>query len=455
MSYKKPSYEGSKSLEAAGKIFERDAKIEAQRMKSNRDAFNSGISQVLTATTNALYPKQKALNEVNRSVLNSKQKLYDKVGSSDMATNYGAFDDIVMRNVGEKIERFGKINMALQGNLMKDPGIGQQELAMIRGEIDTLSKAIPNVRNIAALMEKAANAPIGSGERLSVAGAPAYQLDIIRKIMADDEESRNLKIYTENNQTMIYDPDIIRLDENNKEVLGGIINLNELNIQMQNKENPYLKYAVKTTPYTTDAFNNIVKTGKEGSLSQDFVNSVPQGVDEEGKEIINYEMTQDQQISFKNRVMGNLNPSRGSYANGGQFAAMLEDVTIFESIWEDQMGGKPMDSDAEGVEFDETGLNLQPGVGDDIDAAAYDKFYNNFYLPTLEYLAHVSLLNAGTDGIKLLGDENENVGDAKGKGPKAMSTKGLSEQEIFDRKWAKLNPKEKLKAPNGIVYTKS
>jgi len=454
MSYKNPSYEGSKSLEVSKTIFERDAKIEAQRVKSNRDALNSGISQLIDTSTRALYPKQKALNEVNRSVLNSKQRLYDKVGSSDFASSYGAFDDTVMRNVGQKIERYGQINMAIQGNLMKDPGLGQQELASIRNEIDVLGKAIPNIRNIASLITDAANAPIGSGERLSVAGAPAYQLDIIRKIMADDEESRDLQIYTQNNQTIIYDPNVMRLDEDNKEIMGGMINLNELNDQVKNGENPYLKYAIKTTPYTTDAFNNVVETGDDGSMSEDFVTSVSGGVDSEGKEIINYEMTLDQQKSFKNRVMGNLNPTRGSYADGGQFQAMLDSPTIFASIWEDQMGGKPFGSDIEGVKFDATGLNLQPGVGDSDDIEAYDKFYNNFYYPTLEYLSHVSLMNAGGKGIKMLGDENENLGDIKGKGPKAMSTKGLSEQEIFDTKWAKLAKGEKLKASNGQVYTK-
>lgn len=454
MSYKKPSYEGSQSLDAAELIFKRNAKIEAERVKSNTDAFNNVTNQLIKQSSNALHPKQKALNNLNKSVLKSKQNLYNKIGSNKFASGYGSFDETVMRQLSDKIEKYGKINMAIQGNLMKDPILGQQELSSIRNEIDVLSEGIPNIRIISKLVNEAANKPVGSGERLSVAGAPAYQLDIINKIIADDQNSENLQIFTKNNQTMIYDPDVVRLNEKNEQELGGFINLSELNVMMKNGENPYLKYAVKTTPYTTDAFDNIIKSGQDGSFSQDFVNSKPTGVDSEGNETFQYEMTPKQQEAFKNRAIGNLNPSLNRYANGGQFAGMLEDGPTFESIWEDQMGGKPFDSDQEGIEFDPAGMDLQPGVGDEDDMKAYDKFYNTYYLPTLNYLSQVSLLNAGGNNIKLLTDDNENIGTA-GRGPKAMSTKGLSEQEIFDSKWAKLPKGKKLKAPNGTTYTKS
>jgi len=119
MSYKKPSYEGSQSLDAAELIFKTNAKIEAERVKSNTDSFNDVTNQLIKQSSNALRPKQKALNNLNKSVLKSKQNLYNKIGSNNFATGYGSFDETVMRQLSGKIEKYGKINMALQGNLMK------------------------------------------------------------------------------------------------------------------------------------------------------------------------------------------------------------------------------------------------------------------------------------------------------------------------------------------------
>lgn len=448
MSYKNPSYEGNPSLDVEKSNAKQRLEIQAKRDQSNQNAVNSVLGQFAKSSANALYPKQNALNKVNKSVLNSKQNLYDKVGSQAYKTNYDVFDAKLLANMTDKIERYGKINMSIQSGLMKDTALGQRELSSIFNEVNTVGKAIPNLTSIASLINKAASAEVGSGERLSVAGAPAYQLDIINKVMANDETSKDLIIYTNNGQTIIEDPNIDRIDKNGEKVKGGILNLNEMNTMIDNGEDPYLKYAVKTTPFTKDAFNNIIKIGEKDDKTFDtqYVNKIDGGKDESGKEIVSYEMTPEQQVLFKNRSIGNLNPSQNRYANGGQFAAILDDKATFESIWEDQMGGKPFGSKAKGIQFNENGLDLKPGIGGPEDIKEYDEFYNTFYLPTLQYLSHVALLNAGSDGIKLLGDPEEEKIKKDNFEKKKL--------EKWNKTWNALEPGQEMVGLDGLVYEK-
>ena len=447
MSYKNPSYEGSPSLEIEKQNAKERLDSDAKREAANQDTLSGVITSFAKSSKNALAPKQAALDSVNRSVLRQKQNLYDKVGSKAYKTNYDVFDTKVLRNVSDKIERYGKINMSMQAGLMKDTSLGQVELASIRSEVDTLGRAIPNIRVLAGLIEDAANAPVGSGERLSVAGAPAYQYEIIQKIMANDESSKDLLIYTDNNQTIIEDPTLTRINKKGEKVKGGILNLDELNQMMESQKDPYLKYAVKTTGFTTDAFNNLVKADDDKiKFNPQYVSSIDGGKDEEGNPIVNYQMTPDQQVLYKNRSIGNLNPSQKRYATGGQFKAILENKVYFESIWEDQMGGKPFGSKEKGIQFDSAGLDLQPGVGSAEDIKKYDEFYNKFYLPTLKYLSHVSLLNAGSKGIKLLGDpEEEKI--------KKINLDKMK-QKKWDELWDALEVGEEMEGLDGEIYKK-
>ena len=296
------------------------------------------------------------------------------------------------------VDRNNLTVQAMNNGSMIDLSKGQRDIAMYENIVDIYEEAVPNIRAASNVINRSANAT-EIGEKLSLTGPPAYQLDIIRKMNTD--EAADLQIIQEGNNIIIRDPNATYIDpETGKEVKGTELNINQFNKAITDKENPYFKYAVDTKPDTERNFNQKIKSGKDGAFNPLYVTIDDKAKDATGQEVTTYNMTIAQQEKFKKDVMGD---KGNGYANGGQFAGLIDQFG--ESIWEDQMqGGENNTQYPEEVPK----MPIGPPPTDEKALKEYNEqleeygaYYNDYYKPMLDALANQSLNNAASNGIVL------------------------------------------------------
>ena len=88
---------------------------------------------------------------------------------------------------------------------MKDPSLGQQDLAMIENMVNQYGDGVTNMVAFNSQIEKATKADLNSGGKLSRTGAPAAQLQIIRKISGGGAEAEDIEFRREGGNIMLYD----------------------------------------------------------------------------------------------------------------------------------------------------------------------------------------------------------------------------------------------------------
>ena len=412
MSYTDPKQIKDNTLGIVSKVAQAGLQNLNAARRAEENAVSKNISNIITGAVNAgvksIAPKQSALNATNRAILKSSQNMYKKIGSSAMDTGYEEFDANNEDFWNQIVSKYNATAQAMKQGTMIDNSRGAQDLAMYENIVDIYAQSVPNIRATAQAITKAAQADHGSGERLSVAGAPAYQLDIIRHAA---EGEGNIQIIQRGNNIILFDPNVTYIDENGKEKKGGELNLNEFNrsIEEADGKNPYLRYATNTKPETKQGFDELIKQGVDGTNTPKYVTEKVTKNPNNGEDVSSYSMTPAQQDLFINDQIGK--PDGGGYATGNLYELTVENHG--ESIWEDQMQGGPDNiqwpddipempvGDRDGV-VEKFGENSEQVKDFDSQAKEYDDFYNTFYEPTLKYLAGQSLQNSEDAGIVLL-----------------------------------------------------
>ena len=404
MSYRQPKQMKDGALELSKTLLDQSLKRSSQREATQQARTSQNLSALTniasTFATQAIAPKADGLAKLNKDYANATQKLYKKVGSADYDTGFEGTDkkaDVFMNGI---IDDYYGIKNNMKN--MKDPSLGMQDLANIENMIDEYGKGVTNMLAFNEAIKEASTADLNSGGKLSNAGAPSNQLQIIRKITGGGIEAEDIEFKREGNNIILY-------DVKSKTSL----NITEFN-RAQDRGEEYLQYAKPTEELTTGFYGDIVKNeNDEGVYNPTFITK---GDDD------TYSMTPQQQVDYKNSIMGNDPLKPEEKATGGSFRGLLQgDGNIAESIWEDQMydaglvinewptGDDPKAFD--GLSSDEIIANATGPNATKKDKERYNKFYADFYEPALDFLADQSI-KAGAASMQItLDDPTEDVNE--------------------------------------------
>jgi len=430
MSYSDPKLVNDRTIEIVGGMTEMAKQQFAAERQQEQQRITQNISSLVSGGINALTPKAQAMNKLDKAVLKSSQNMYNKIGSTDFDTGLDKWDETLDGFMNGVVDRNNLTVQAMNNGSMIDLSKGQRDIAMYENIVNIYQEAVPNIRAASNIINRSAKATDPS-QKLSLAGPPAYQLDIIRKMNTD--EAGDLEIIQEGNNIIIRDPNATYIDpETGKEVKGTELNISQFNKAITDKENPYFKYATDTKPDTERNFNQKIKSGKDGAFNPLYVTINDKAKDATGQEVTTYNMTIAQQDKFKKDVIGD---KGNGYANGGQFAGLIE--KFGESIWEDQMQGGD-----ENTQYPDEVPQMPTGSreaivksGDkealklyDEQAEEYGTYYNDYYKPMLDALANQSLNNAANNGIVLDKPKEE----PKEETEEVTETEEVSEETIVE-----------------------
>jgi hypothetical protein len=403
MSYSKPKQISTGALELNRTLLKETLKDgdqqEANRQARNTQNISALVNTGLSLATQSIAPKADALSELNKDYSKQTQRLYNKVGSSDYDTGFEGTDkkaDVFMNGL---IDDYYRIKNSIKD--MKDPSLGQQDLATIENMVNQYGEGVVNIRAFNSEIQAASKADINSGKKLSNTGAPAAQLQIIRKISAGGPEAEDIEFRREGSNILLY-------DKTSKQTL----NITEFN-RAQKAGEQYLKFAIPTEETTSGFFKQKIENKSEGGT---FLEKYTTKTDEGG-----YKMTTQQQEDYKNDIMGKEPGSE--YATGGMFEGLLTgDGNVAESIWEDQMFESGATKDlGQWPTGEEDGSVYSGKTSDEIIAAAkrpnatqeekelYKLFYKDYYEPALNFLADQSLQGANELQITLDEEQEENT----------------------------------------------
>jgi len=401
MSYSKPKQISTGALELNNTLLKETLKDsdqqEANRQARNTQNISALVNTGLSLVTESIAPKADALSELNKDYQKQTQKLYNKVGSAAYDTGFEGTDkkaDVFMNGL---IDDYYRIKNSIKD--MKDPSLGQQDLAMIENMVNQYGEGVTNMVAFNSEIEKATKADLNSGGKLSNTGAPAAQLQIIRKISGGGAEAEDIEFRREGGNIMLY-------DRTTKQTL----NITEFNKAQQAGEQ-YLKFAIPTEETTSGFFKTIIEDKSEGGT---FLEKYTTKNDKGG-----FSMTTQQQADYKNDIIGKEPGS--DYATGGMFEGLLAgDGNAAESIWEDQMfdagisttqwpNGEENDTVYSGKTSDQIIEAAKRPNATEEEKELYKLFYKDFYEPALGFLADQSLQGANELQITLDEEQEENT----------------------------------------------
>lgn len=398
MSYRQPKQMKDGALELNQTLLKKSLQRSSQREATSQARTSQNLSALTniasTFATQAIAPKADGLAKLNKDYANATQKLYKKVGSAAYDTGFEGTDkkaDVFMNSV---IDDYYGIKNNMKN--MKDPSLGMKDLANIENMIDEYGKGVANMLAFNSAIKQASTADLNSGGKLSNAGAPSSQLQIIRKITGGGVEAEDIEFKREGNNIILYDT---KSDTS--------LNVTEFN-KSQDRGEDYLKYAIPTEETTTGFYGDIVKNeNDEGVYNPTFITK---GAND------TYSMTPKQQMDYKNSIMGNDPLKPEEKATGGSFRGLLQgDANIAETIWEDQMYDAglvknqwPTGDDGE-LSAEEIIANAARENATKKDKEIYDAFYAEFYKPALNFLANQSLENGAASMQITLDDPTKDV----------------------------------------------
>jgi len=399
MSYKDPKILQNNPMSAsmARTVKERDA---ARAASASDNAVSANLSSLVQGGVNLITQKKKDLNKLNKAVLREDQRIYDKVGS--FVTEYEGFNGKSEEFFGNLIEKYNTIKTHLNNGTLKDITLGQKDLADIKNIVDQYGTAIPKVLAMASEIDQAAKIAgeqgLGAAGTLSVIGAPAEQLAIIKKISSGGPAGEQVDIRYEGGTIILADTST-----------GAELNIREFNRAMNSKENPYLKLVPDLSKGMTVAYDAFNKDNK-GAMQNTFTKPAP-GQDPNSPEATRI-MSSDQEIKLKESMMGAF---QTDFTKGGGVPTTFRDGGVFkemykqhaESIWEDMM--------PDGLTKKSQWPEEVPVFGD----PGFDAFYKTYKEPLLDYLATVTIQNNATDVQRETQNKdkyNEIYGTGKSKG---------------------------------------
>lgn len=395
MSYSNPKQIKDGVLERSEKALAMQQEASAKRQALKESTLASNVTSLVKGGVSLVTEKTNALNKLNKSIVKGEQDMYNKVGSDGYDTGFNKYDENSEAFLHGLISKYNETKNALDQDILIDSDMGKRQLAQIKNMVDIYGDAVPNIQLVSKMLKKQANAT-EKGEQFSVTGAPAHQLDIIKKIAAGED----VQILNEDNSIVLYDPTMKYLDEEGKEQTGARLNISEFNRALEDKDNPYLKYKVDPSETELSAYNELVK--QEEGFNDNYV-TIETSTNDNNEEVSKQVMTPDQQTAYiKNVTAGNVEiptNDEGYYTQlpggaGGHNAFQTILLKGGESIWEDEgnMGEK--------TQWPKSFPT--PGTKE------FNDFVDKQYKPALNHLAQESLTQGAIEnGIDLQIEEPE------------------------------------------------
>ena len=334
------------------------------------DRSSANLSSLIQGGIN-LATKRKANREFNKTITREEQGLYNKVSSYDEVADQ--LDIKTDKFFYDLISDYNEIKNHIDNGTMLDTELGKRDLATIKSVVDVYAEALPKIISTGDQIVKSANIEAkegqGAANTLSVSGAPLAQRNIIRKMYQGDVA--DLEFQRDGSNVIVYD--------NSTDTL---LNINEFNQAVTNKDNPYLKFVPDIKEQLTNGYDLFMKNNK-GEFQNTFSEILqpdPNATDEEKAKYaanptaIRYMSKANEEALF-DALMGQpliLNGKITNMKNGGAFREIINQHG--ESIWEDMMPLKK--------ETPQWPTQV-PAIGD----PDYKDFYDNYYEPMLIYLA--------------------------------------------------------------------
>ena len=334
------------------------------------DRSSANLSSLIQGGIN-LATKRKANREFNKTINREEQGLYNKVSSYDEVADQ--LDIKTDKFFYDLISDYNEIKNHIDNGTMLDTELGKRDLATIKSVVDVYAEALPKIISTGDQIVKSANIEAkegqGAANTLSVSGAPLAQRNIIRKMYQGDVA--DLEFQRDGSNVIVYD--------NSTDTL---LNINEFNQAVTNKDNPYLKFVPDIKEQLTNGYDLFMKNNK-GEFQNTFSEILqpdPNATDEEKAKYaanptaIRYMSKANEEALF-DALMGQpliLNGKITNMKNGGAFREIINQHG--ESIWEDMMPLKK--------ETPQWPTQV-PAIGD----PDYKDFYDNYYEPMLIYLA--------------------------------------------------------------------
>lgn len=334
------------------------------------DRSSANLSSLIQGGIN-LATKRKANREFNKTVTREEQGLYNKVSSYDEVADQ--LDIKTDKFFYDLISDYNEIKNHIDNGTMLDTELGKRDLATIKSVVDVYAEALPKIISTGDQIVKSANIEAkegqGAANTLSVSGAPLAQRNIIRKMYQGDVA--DLEFQRDGSNVIVYDNST-----------GTLLNINEFNQAVTNKDNPYLKFVPDIKEQLTSGYDLFMKNNK-GEFQNTFSEILqpdPNATDEEKAKYaanptaIRYMSKANEEALF-DALMGQpliLNGEITDMKNGGSFREIINQHG--ESIWEDMMPLKK--------ETPQWPTQV-PAIGD----SDYKDFYDNYYEPMLIYLA--------------------------------------------------------------------
>jgi len=375
-SYENPGRPQQDPMSASVQRSVKEAKA-AEAANLERDP---NVTSLIQSGVGMLSAKKEAMKGFTREVLKEERKMYEKVGG--MATGYNGYDQKAESFFEGLIDQYNIIKSHLDAGTMKDANLGKRDLATIKNLIDQYGEAIPKVigtaKAITAASEAAGKEGMGSPNTLSVAGAPPAQLAIIKKISSGGESGQDIEISHKDGTIVLYDTKT-----------GAELNMKEFNKAITNKNNPYLKYVPDLKKGMTNAFDSFNKN-HEGAMQETYTKEIPSNTPGgDPTRVMPMSKEEDLKVALMGAKRAEYDPSGNEklseYHSGGAYEDMI--IDFGESIWEDMMP----DGLTKGKEY----ISNPPIFGDE----GYKKYYYDYYLPMLDYLA-TTTINNNTQGIQ-------------------------------------------------------
>jgi len=334
------------------------------------DRSSANLSSLIQGGIN-LATKRKANREFNKTITREEQGLYNKVSSYDEVADQ--LDIKTDKFFYDLISDYNEIKNHIDNGTMLDTELGKRDLATIKSVVDIYAEALPKIISTGDQIVKSANIEAkegqGAANTLSISGAPLAQRNIIRKMYQGDVA--DLEFQRDGSNVIVYDNST-----------GTLLNINEFNQAVTNKDNPYLKFVPDIKEQLTSGYDLFMKNNK-GEFQNTFSEILqpdPNATDEEKAKYaanptaIRYMSKANEEALF-DALMGQpliLNGKITDMKNGGAFREIINQHG--ESIWEDMMPLKK--------ETPQWPTQV-PAIGD----PDYKDFYNNYYEPMLIYLA--------------------------------------------------------------------
>ena len=285
------------------------------------DRSSANLSSLIQGGIN-LATKRKANREFNKTITREEQGLYNKVSSYDEVADQ--LDIKTDKFFYDLISDYNEIKNHIDNGTMLDTELGKRDLATIKSVVDVYAEALPKIISTGDQIVKSANIEAkegqGAANTLSVSGAPLAQRNIIRKMYQGDVA--DLEFQRDGSNVIVYD--------NSTDTL---LNINEFNQAVTNKDNPYLKFVPDIKEQLTNGYDLFMKNNK-GEFQNTFSEILqpdPNATDEEKAKYaanptaIRYMSKANEEALF-DALMGQpliLNGKITNMKNGGAFREII------------------------------------------------------------------------------------------------------------------------------------